>query len=124
MPNPRKILLVEDEPELIHIFGAVLKQSGFEVEIVMDGESALKKVKSFQPDLVLLDLVIPEIDGYEVLSRIKKDKKTKDILVYVWSNLAQNGEIKKAEKLGADGYLIKTDYVPTKLVERVKEILA
>lgn len=118
-----KIILVEDEPELAQMFCLALERAGFKcLEIIEDGKTAIKKIKETKPDLVLLDLIIPEVNGYEVLATIKKDKKLKNILFYVWSNLTQKDEIEKAKKLGSDGYLIKSDYTPNRLVEKVKEI--
>lgn len=123
MTKSHKILIVEDEPELMNIFSSILKSVGFIVEVARDGKTALEKIKVLKPDLIILDLVIPELDGYEVLARIKKSKDTKNIPVYVWSNLTQKDEIAKANQLGADGYLIKSDYTPSRFAEKVKEIL-
>ncbi|MFA5029936.1 MAG: response regulator [Patescibacteria group bacterium] len=118
-----KILLVEDEPELVQLFSNALKNEGFKMELATDGHIALKKIAEFKPDLMLLDLVIPQLDGFQVLEKIKKEKQDKKMLVYVWSNLTQESEIGRAKKLGASGYLIKSDYTPTKLVAKIKEIL-
>ncbi|HLD28207.1 MAG TPA: response regulator [Patescibacteria group bacterium] len=118
-----KIILVEDEPELADMFGTALKTAGFEVEVVGDGLMALKKIRNEKPDLVLLDLVIPEMDGYAVLEKTKQYKSTKNVCIYIWSNLTQQNEIDRAKKLGADGYMIKSNYTPAKFIEKVKSIL-
>jgi CheY-like chemotaxis protein len=123
MPALRKILLAEDEPDIAELFGLALTSAGFSVEIVNNGAEAIKKLKSFKPDLLLLDLVMPDIDGYEVLDSIKSDKSFRGP-IYVWSNLTQKSEIDKATKAGADGYIVKSNFTPAKLVEKVREILS
>lgn len=123
MNGKYKILLIEDEPDLADLFSAALKKSGFTVEVIMDGANALSLIKKVKPDLVLLDLIIPKKDGYEVLKEIKCDKTTSKTLIYVFSNLTQKAEIDRAMKLGAKEYLIKSDYTPSKLVEKINEIL-
>ena len=117
-----KILLIEDEPDLVDLFSTSLRKAGFQVEVIEDGLNALNFVKKIKPDLVLLDLIIPKKDGYEVLKEIKYDKATSKTLVYVFSNLTQKAEIEKAMKLGAKDYLIKSDYTPSKLVAKINEI--
>ena len=102
-----KILIVEDEEELADVFSLKLKAEGYDVSVATDGAEGVKAVKENKPDLVLLDLVMPNFDGYEALGKIKKDKSIKNTKVCVWSNLTQKAEIEKANSLGADCYLIK-----------------
>jgi len=118
-----KILIVEDEPDIVEIYGFQLKNHGYGLEAVNDGQAALIWLKKNTPDLVLLDLLIPEVNGYEFLDKIKSYPNRKKMLIYAWSNLTQKKEIDLAIKKGADGFLIKSDYAPTKLAEEVKEIL-
>ncbi|MEK7168044.1 MAG: response regulator [Patescibacteria group bacterium] len=120
MEKKHKILIVEDEPELAEMFSLGLRDAGFEVLVLNDGLGVAVKIKEAKPDLVLLDLVMPNMNGYEVL---KETKDKTNCAIYVWSNLTQSREIKEAKKLGADGYLIKSDFTPKGLVEKVKEIL-
>lgn len=120
MGKNNTILIVEDEPELAEMFSLGLKEAGFETVILSDGSGVLAEIKKRRPVLILLDLVMPNMDGYEVLKEIKGKTKAK---VYVWSNLTREEEIKEAKKLGADGYLIKSDFTPKKLAEKIKEIL-
>ena len=89
-----------------------------------DGANTLSAVKKIKPDLVLLDLIIPKKDGYEVLGEIKADKVASKTMIYVFSNLTQKAEIDRAMKLGAKNYLIKSDYTPAKLAQKIKDILA
>lgn len=122
-PNGKKILIAEDEPELASIFSMMMDHAGFKVDIARNGAETIEKIKRMNPDLVLLDLLMPEVDGYYVLKLIKKDDKYKNIPIYAWSNLTQKNEIDQAMRLGADGYLVKSDYTPSKLLEKVKELL-
>jgi len=119
----KHILLVEDDPFLIDIYTTKFKQAKFKVEVATDGEEALAKLKAKTPDLVVLDLVLPRIDGWEILRRIKANPKLKDLKVVALSNLGQKEEVEKGLKLGATKYLIKAHYTPSQAVEEVKRCL-
>jgi len=118
-----KILMVEDEPDLAEIYTLELEMAGFEVALAKDGALALEKLKTDTPDFILLDLLMPEIDGYEFLTKMKNHPKRKKLLIYAWSNLTQKNHIAKANDVGADGFLIKSDFTPRKLADKIKEIL-
>jgi len=117
----KKVLLVEDDSFLVDIYTTKLKQAGFSVLTGLDGEEGLKKVKEEKPDLVLLDIVIPVLDGWEFLKRAKKINK--DLKVVILSNLGNKGEVEKGLKLGATEYLIKAHHSPSEVIEHVKKIL-
>lgn len=117
-----KILVVEDDQMLVEIYQKKFESAGFEVETACNGTVALKKVQKFSPDLVLLDLVMPEEDGFEVLRKIKKNPATKDLKVIIFSNLSQDEDKEKAQELGAVGFITKSDFTPQQVVEKVKEI--
>jgi len=129
----KSILLVEDDPFLIDIYSTKLKESGFKVEIVQNGEQALKTIKQrnspelkkqkLWPDLLILDVVLPKIDGWQVLQEIKKDGKLKDLKIIIFSNLVQKLEVEKGLALGAVKYFIKAHYTPAELVEEIKKLL-
>ncbi|MCD6178027.1 response regulator [bacterium] len=119
----KKILLVEDDPFLIDIYTTKLKKVRFEVYVSRDGESALQLIEKEMPDLVLLDIVLPHIDGWEILRKIKNNEKLKDIKIIILSNLGQKHEVEKGLKLGATKYLIKAHYTPAQIVEEIKNIL-
>ena len=119
----KSILLVEDDPFLIDIYTTKLKESGFGVEVASDGESALRKVKEKEPGLVILDIVLPQLDGWEILRQIKSDQKLKNIKIIILSNLGQKEEVERGVELGAVKYLIKAHYTPSEVVEEVKKIL-
>ncbi|MDP2664280.1 MAG: response regulator [bacterium] len=121
--SKKKILLVEDDPFLIDIYSTKLKDAGFEVLVSDEGEEAIGKIKEENPDLLLLDIVLPEIDGWEILRRIKSDEKFKNLKVIILSNLGQKEEVKKGMELGAVNYLIKAHYTPSQVVEEVKKVL-
>ena len=125
MSSNNKILLVEDEKDLADIFSSQLKADGFDVTVAANGREALEVIKKTKFWLVLLDLVMPDMDGYEVLKKLKlkEDKKDHGMVIYAWSNLTQKGEINKAKRLGADEYLVKSDYIPSKLSEKIKQLL-
>ena len=120
--DPKKVLLVEDDPFLIDIYSSKLKESGFIVSVVEDGERALQKIKEETPDLVVLDIVLPKTDGWEIMREIKKDKKLNSLKVVILSNLGQKGEIEKGLEMGAQKYLIKAHYTPSEIVNQIKEV--
>ena len=119
----KRILLIEDDPFLTDIYTTKFKKANLEVEVATDGEEALAKLKEKTPDLVVLDLVLPRIDGWEILSKIKANPKLKNLKVVVLSNLGQKEEVEKGLKLGATKYLIKAHYTPSQVVEEIKRCL-
>lgn len=121
--DSKKVLLVEDDPLLIDIYSSKLKESGFLVSVAEDGERALQKIKEETPDLVVLDIVLPKIDGWEIIREIKKDKRLNSLKVVILSNLGQKGEIEKGLEMGAQKYLIKAHYTPSEIVKQIKEVL-
>lgn len=123
MSVKKKILIVEDEPEIAELFSLQLRTSGFDVFHSDQEPEIIRIIREEKPDLMLLDLVMPDADGYHILTHIKEEKIKGKTKIFVWSNLTQDSEMSKAKELGADGYLVKSDYTPTKLGEKVKEIL-
>jgi len=124
MPNSKKkILLVEDDSLIVEIYTTRLKEAGFEIESEPDGESAIRKLKEKEFDLVLLDIVLPNLTGFELLEKIRNKEKLKNVKVLILSNLGQKTDVEKAERLGAIKYLIKAHYTPSEVVEEIKKIL-
>ncbi|HHE76389.1 MAG TPA: response regulator [Candidatus Parcubacteria bacterium] len=128
----KTILLVEDDPFLIDIYTTKLKETGFNVEVATDGYACLSKIKEKNekgeqgkvwPDLVLLDIVLPQIDGWEVLSALRKDEKLKNIKVIVLSNLGQREEVEKGNSFKVVKYLIKAHFTPSEVVEEIKKVI-
>lgn len=123
MSNGKKILLVEDDQFLIDIYKKKLTTSGFEVEVAETGRKAIFKAKEFKPDLIVLDVVLPEMEGWEALKQIKANPETKNIKAIFMSNLSQREEIEKGLKAGALKYLIKSQYTPSEVVLEIKKII-
>lgn len=118
-----KILLIEDDKFLRELIIQKLGKGGFDVSEAPEGEAGLAKMKEETPDLVLLDLILPGIDGFEVLSRMKKDTALKSILVIILSNLGQKDDVQKGMDLGADDYLIKAHFTPGEIIEKIRATL-
>ncbi len=118
----KKILVIEDEKTLLDILQKKLTQEGYEVAIVEDGEEGMKKMRQVKPDLVLLDMMMPKKDGYEVLTDMSQDEKLKTIPVIIISNSGQPVEIDRALALGAKDYLIKADFGIDEVIEKVKKL--
>lgn len=119
----KKILIVEDDPMLVEIYQRKFSDDGYEVVTAITGAEVLKKIKTEKPELVLLDLVLPEEDGFHVLEKIRKDPNTKNMKVIIFSNLSQQEDQERAAELGAQGFLTKSDYTPAEMVEAVQKIL-
>ena len=121
--DKKKILIVEDDRFLSEMYVTKLAEEGFEVETAFDGEAGLAKAKEMAPDLILLDIVLPKMDGFEVLQSLKKSKDALGVPVIALTNLGQKEEVEKGLKLGASDYIIKAHFTPTEVVAKVKKIL-
>ena len=119
----KTILFIEDESVLQKTFGEILKQEGYEMISALDGEIGLRLAKEKRPDLVLLDLILPKVNGFSVLKKIKEDKETKDIPVVVLTNLEGLEDIDKALEMGATTYLVKANYSLEEVVTKIKKAL-
>jgi len=118
-----RILVVEDDKFLRSIMLQKLSRDGFKVMEAADGAEALKKIKEAPPQLILLDLVLPDMDGFEVLHKLKEKEDTAKIPVLILSNLGGEEDIRKGKELGAKDYLIKAYFTPSEIVEKAKKIL-
>ncbi len=119
----KKILLVEDEKIIVDVLEKKLVKEGYEVVVAQDGEEGLRKMKEVKPDLVLLDIVMPKKGGFEVMEEMKKDKELKETPVIVISNSGQPVELDRAQRLGAKDWLIKTEFDPNEVIEKVKKYI-
>ncbi len=119
----KKILIIEDDKFLRELISRKLGNEDFETLEAVDGEEGIKKIKEEKPDLILLDLILPSIDGFEVLSRMKEDPSLSSIPVIILSNLGQKEEVERGLKLGAVDYLIKAHFTPGEIIEKIKNIL-
>ena len=119
----KKILVVEDEQILLRALNVELLSQGFEVLSAKDGETGLRLINEEKPGLVLLDLILPKMHGFEVLKAIKSNEDTKEIPVIILSNLGQDSDIKKGLELGAVGYFVKASTDLSELSKKINKIL-
>ncbi len=126
MTNDKKynILLVEDDSFLSGMYKKKFELEGFGVWVAEDGEKGLRLAQEKLPDIILLDIMLPKMDGFEVLSEIKKIEQTKKIPVIMLTNLGQKDDVQKGFEHGADGYLIKAHFMPSEVVDKIKNVLA
>ena len=113
----KKILIIEDEKILLDVLSKKIKEQGFSVFTAVDGEAGLRQIKKNKPDLIILDMLLPKVDGYGVLQKMKEDNI--NIPVVIVSNSGQPVDIDKALKLGACDYLIKAEFEPAEVVEKI-----
>jgi DNA-binding response OmpR family regulator len=114
------IHLVEDDPFLYKVLSQRLKDEGLDVVVSTDGESALEDAERAKPDLLLLDLILPKMSGFELLAKLRKSREFAKLPVVVLSNLGQQEDIAQVEKLGIREYLVKADYSLAEMVEKIK----
>jgi len=119
----KTILFIEDESTLQKTLGDILTQEGYRVISALDGKIGLRLAKSEKPDLILLDLVLPSMHGFEVLKELKKDNETEEIPVIILTNLEKMEDVEKAIELGAKTYLVKTKYEIEEVMRKVKKTL-
>lgn len=119
----KKILLVEDDTFILEMYATKLLNFGYEVLTATDGEEALKIIKEKHPDFILLDLILPSVDGFDVLKAVKKNPKTKSIPIILLTNLGERQDVEQGLKLGADDYLIKAHFTPSEVIEKIQNLL-
>jgi len=119
----KKILIVEDDKFLRELIGQKLLKEGYDIVEAVDGEKGIKTIKDEKPDLVLLDLILPGMDGFEVLTKIKEDEGIAQTPVIILSNLGQKDDIEKGLKIGAVDYLIKAHFTPGEIIDKIKVVL-
>ena len=119
----KKILFIEDESALQKTFGEILTIEGYKMVSALDGETGLKLAQTEKPDLIILDLVLPKLHGFEVLQKVKANKEIKDIPVIVLTNLETMADVEKAIELGAMTYLVKANYSLEEVISKVKKAL-
>ena len=118
----KKILIVDDKLEVVELVNATLEGEDYQVIDASDGREALEKIKREKPDLVLLDVIMPKMDGLEVLSEAKKDPKTKDIPIIILTAKGQKVDKEKGKRLGAQDYIVKP-FSPSHLLAKIEAIL-
>lgn len=118
-----KVLLVEDEEMLAKMYQTKFQNEGYDIILAANGEAGLKIALENKPDIILLDIIMPKLDGFSVLKSLKDNSQTKNIPVILLSNLGQEEDIKKGKSMGAAGYLVKANLTPAEVVEKAKEYL-
>lgn len=121
--NNIPILIVEDDVFLADLYRTKFELEGFDVYVAYDGEKGLELVSKKKPSIILLDLILPKVNGFVVLENIKKDKKLQDIPVILLTNLSQKADVEKGLSLGAADYLIKAHFMPSEVVAKIKELV-
>ncbi len=119
----KKILITDDKPEVLELVKVTLEGEDYEAICASDGKEALEKIGLERPDLVLLDIEMPKMDGFEVLSKLREDPKTKDIPVIMLTAKGQKPDREKGIKLGASDYIIKP-FSPSHLLDKIEELIA
>lgn len=119
-----KILLVEDDSFLLNMYATKFELENFDVVVAEDGEKGLKMATVEKPDIILLDIMLPKMDGFDVLRQVKNNKETSGIPVILLTNLSQKDDIDKGLSMGAVDFLIKAHFMPSEVVEKIKKILA
>lgn len=123
MSEPKRVLIIEDDDFLVQMYATKLEIENFSVIMATDGAKGLKLALKDKPDLVLLDLNLPVMDGFQVLEELKRNKDTHDIPVLVLTNFGQKENVDRCLNLGAADYLIKAHFVPSEVIERIKKII-
>jgi len=119
----KNVFLIDDDPFILDMYTLKFKEHGFGVDSARNGKEALEKLKTLKPDCILLDIVMPEMDGFEVLRELKKSKKGGLPKVILLTNLGQKEDVEKGMEFGADDYVIKAHFTPSEVVEKVKQVL-
>ena len=121
----KKILLVEDDQILAKLYQTKFQREDFDIQLAFDGEEGLEKMKSFNPDLIILDLIMPKVDGFTFLMKLKDDQglSARKTPILVLSNLGQESDVKKAMNMGASNFFIKADVSLSQMVEMVRKYL-
>lgn len=118
-----KVLLVEDDKMLADMYVTKFSKEGMEIMKADDGVKGLEMAKEHKPDLILLDIIMPKLDGFAVLKELKKDPNMSDTHILLLTNLGQSEDVEKGKQLGADDYFIKANHTPAEIVEKVKYLL-
>lgn len=119
----KSILIVDDDLTLREMYEARLKAEGFSVDSAKDGEEAVQKAKTNKPNIILLDIMMPKINGLDVLKMLKADDETKEIPILMLTALIQEADKQKGLASGADDYIVKSETMPGEVIAKIKEVL-
>lgn len=119
----KKVLIIEDDSFLQGLEAAKLKKENYDIVVASTGEEGMEKIKEPGIDLILLDIILPQFDGFEILKRVREIENTKNIPVIVFSNLSEEKDIEKAKALGATDFMVKSNFTLDELVEHINKVL-
>ena len=118
------ILLVDDDKFLLDMYSTKFLESGKDIEVFLRGQDALKRLREgLEASVILVDIVMPDLDGFDLLKTIKKEKLGGDAAVIILTNQGEQSDIERAKKLGADGYIVKASAIPSEVLEKIDEII-
>jgi DNA-binding response OmpR family regulator len=124
MPESKaKILIIEDDKMLSDMYSLKFNEEGYQAIQAFTGLEGVEKTKTEKPDIILLDIILPQMDGFQVMEEIKKNKELENIPILFLTNLRQEEDVKKGTAMGAVGYLVKASFTPAQVLDKVKEIL-
>ncbi len=122
MADSKKVLIVDDDEFLLDMYVLKFKESGFLVDVAQNGEEAIKKIRAGTFDVILLDVVMPKLDGFDVLKKKKKESLAHSSKILILTNLGQKEDVDKGMNLGAHGYVIKAHFTPSEVVKKVNSL--
>jgi|SRR3989344_7790704 len=123
MSTQKKVLIADDDEFLLDMYVMKFRSAGFEVEIAQNGQEAIEKAQKINPDAILLDVVMPKVDGFGVLRTLKKEKIAPSASIFILSNLGQKEDTDRGLGLGAVDYIVKAHFTPSEVVARVQAVL-
>ena len=123
MSKDTKILVVDDDPFILDMYVIKFKEQGFQIDTATDGKMALERIDAGKPDIVLLDVVMPKMDGFDVIKKIQDSKTPRAFKILFLTNFGQKEDVERGMQMGADGYIIKAHFTPSEVVAKVKELL-
>ncbi|OIN95507.1 response regulator [candidate division WWE3 bacterium CG06_land_8_20_14_3_00_42_16] len=121
MEESKKIFLIEDDTDILNLYQRVLRDEGFEVCLNSDGSNVIEQALEFKPDLIVLDILLPKISGFDLLQAVKANTSLSNIPVFILTNVAEEVSLKKALDLGAHEYLTKAEYTPQEIIDHIKQ---
>ena len=124
MDKPKKILIIDDDPFIADMYVIKFKGEGYEVQSAKDGKTGVAAAKKMKPDVILLDVIMPAVDGFDVLRELREDESLGRPKIIFLTNFGQKEDIDRGMKLGADDYIIKAHFTPGEVAQKVKKVLA
>jgi DNA-binding response OmpR family regulator len=118
-----KILLIEDDSFLLNMYSTKFEIEGYDISIAEDGAKGIELARDIVPDIILLDIMMPKMDGFEVLKELKADSATAEIPVVILTNINQRDDVERGMSLGAVDYFIKAHFIPSEIVKKVEKFI-